>query len=194
MQQLSAKNGNGNKSSCSFRLPVSPLKARQDSFIRLYFPLPGQESVCQWRDSLQVYLSWQRWISEQRAGSVQASCWGDSTPGTSFITPQKNPHQMFAFSFKARHQYSVKRVCLLHRDQFGNQCAWISLLVNTPMYNHKLSINVCLHCIGSHVGGCSCVGEVDGWSNNLACAISAGGEATRTWRPSSRGHWDALAP
>lgn len=28
MQQLSAKNGNGNKSSCSFSLPVSPLKAR----------------------------------------------------------------------------------------------------------------------------------------------------------------------
>lgn len=47
-------------------------------------------------------------------------------------------------------------------------------MANTPTCNHKLSINVCLHCISSHVGDCSCVGEVAGCSVNLACAISAG--------------------
>lgn len=57
MQQLSAKNGNGNKSLCSFSLAVSPLKVRWDCVISLYFPLHRQESVCQQRDGLQVYLS-----------------------------------------------------------------------------------------------------------------------------------------
>lgn len=86
-----------------------------------------------------------------------------------YSTAKESTSNILHFLLKwGNKMHSVKRVYLLHRDQFGNQCAWISLTANTPTYNHKLSINVCLHCISSHVGNCSCVGEVDGWSVNLA--------------------------
>lgn len=48
---------------------------------QLHHACPGIGCVCQFCDGQQVYLSWQRWISQQRAGPVQLSCWGEPTPG-----------------------------------------------------------------------------------------------------------------
>ena len=79
MHLLSAKKGSGNESSCSFRPPVffqwSQDRTASSGFFFFFF-FPGAGCVCQRGDGQQVYLSWQRWISQQRAGPVQLSCWG----------------------------------------------------------------------------------------------------------------------
>lgn len=77
MHLLSAKKGSGNESSCSFRPPVFFQWRKDETASSGYFFFsPGAGCVCQCCDGRQVYLSWQRWISQQRAGPVQLSCWG----------------------------------------------------------------------------------------------------------------------
>lgn len=147
MQQLSAENGNGNKSSCSFSLAVSPLKARWDSFIRLHFPSQRQESVCQQCDGLQVYLSWQRWISERGTSSVQPSCQGATLhQGPHLLNSADNAHVCLGFILKRGLQnifffLGGGGLCCAHfsskpPDQFGSQCAWTSITPPSPSHSH----------------------------------------------------------